>query len=106
MSDLTPETKKLLAMCRSILTAAEGMEWERVARLERERKPLIEKLFSPAYLEKSDNESLARLVEEVQTIDGKVMSLIEAERNQAAQELRMLRNSRQREQAYRSAENE
>ncbi|MBP1151677.1 MULTISPECIES: flagellar protein FliT [Methylocaldum] len=106
MSDLTPETEKLLAMCRSILTAAEGMEWERVARLERERMPLIEKLFSPANLEKSDNESLVRLVEEVQTIDGKVMSLIEAERNQAAQELRMLRNSRQREQAYRSAENE
>lgn len=106
MADLTLETENLLAICRSILSAAEGMEWERVERLERERMPLMEKLFSSANLERGDAGFWARVIGEVQAIDGLVMSLIEAERNQAAQELRVLRSSRQREHAYRSAENE
>lgn len=106
MSNLTPETEKLLAMCRSILAAAEAMEWERVERLEGERMPVMEKLFSSADLSKGDIEFLARVIEEMQTIDRQVVSLLKAERNRAAQELRMLRSSRQREHAYRSADNE
>jgi hypothetical protein len=106
VSELTSGTEKLLTICRSILMAAKTMEWEKVERLGKERMPMMEKLFSSTDLVKGDIEFLARVIEEVQTIDSQVVSLIEAERNQVAQELRMLRNSRQRELAYRSAENE
>lgn len=106
MSDLMPETDTLLAASRSILAAAEAMEWERVERLGKERMPLIDKLFSSASLAKGDADFLVRVIEEVQAIDGQLVSLIEAERNRAADELRRLKISQQRERAYRSAENE
>jgi hypothetical protein len=106
MSNLTPETEQLLVMCRSLLAAAEAMEWEKVERLERERMFLMEKFFSSVDPGKSDMEFLTSVVEEMRTIDRQVVSLIEAERNRTAQELRMLRHSRQREQAYRLAEND
>jgi hypothetical protein len=106
MSDLMAETATLLAASRAILAAAEAMEWEQVERLGKERMPLIDKLFSSASLAKSDPEFLARVIEEVQTIDGRVVCLIEAERNRAADELRRFKSSRRCERAYRSAESE
>ncbi|BBA33770.1 uncharacterized protein sS8_1814 [Methylocaldum marinum] len=105
MSDMMPETETILAASRSILAAAEAMEWDRVERLGKERMPLIDKLFASADLEKGGAEFLARVIEEVQAIDGQVVYLIEAERNRAADELRNLKISRQCERAYRSAEN-
>jgi len=89
-----------------MLMAAEVMEWEEVERLERERMPVMEKLFSSADLSDHDVALLTRVIEQVQTVDKVVISLAEAERDRAAQELRMLRNSRQGEQVYWSAENE
>jgi len=104
--DRAPESDELLALSQSILAAAKAMKWEEVERLERERGPVMEKLFSSSSRRESDIAFLVRVIEEVQTIDRQVVSLIEAERNRVVQDLRMLRNSRQGDQAYRSVENE
>ncbi|WP_026609828.1 flagellar protein FliT [Methylocaldum szegediense] len=106
MSDFTAETETVLAVSRSILAAAEAMEWERVEQLGKERMPLIDKLFVSADLEKGGAEFLAGVIEEVQAIDRQVVCLIEAERNRAADELRRFKLSRRCEQTYWAVESE
>jgi len=82
-----------------LAVAADGGEWEAAARLEAERRPLIDDAFAAG--PPADAEEAAALIQRILAADQRVAALASRARDEAAAELAALQKGKRMNKAYR-----
>ena len=104
--DIRAKAEQLLDLTHAMLAAAKADAWDDFELLEPQRRLLLEMVFGNPATEESDRLQLADVVKEIQLIDSVICNLISQRRDQAADELRYLKQAREGDKAYRIAQDD
>jgi hypothetical protein len=110
-SGLEQQLEAVFALTRAMVAAGEAQEWERLAGLEQQRRPLLSALFSrrgDCDLNPSrsadDRQRLAEGVRQILEMDRRLIEQGETLKRAIGREIERLRQGRQAVQAYRQAD--
>lgn len=102
--DIHAQGNHLLALTNAMLVLAQTDAWDEFELLEQQRSDILNRIFG-----NPDNAESARLhwvdmIKEIQRIDETIRHLICQQRNQAAEELRYLKQAHEGNKAYQAAD--
>lgn len=101
--DIRTQADQSLDLTQAMLAAAKSDDWDAFELQEQQRSALLEMVFGSQTVEESTKLHLVEVAKEIQLIDQTITQLIIQRRDQAAEELRQLRHSREGSNAYRIA---